>query len=141
MELNPYGRWTVNIATSRTITNGILAVVTNAPTNTAKPPSSSTITVNQAIRSGAGTPIACKIPPNVPTPFDSFATPWTMKPYPITALSTSAQASPGNLPWSVTITGVGLVDRKTWPQSSTTILSASRAPAASPGPTPLTAHH
>src|SRR5574339_383525 len=82
IELNPYGRWTVNMATRRTTANGMLATGTKAPIRTANPPISSTSMVAQAMRSGAGTPRACKVLEKPLGPLESLANPWTMKPYP-----------------------------------------------------------
>ena len=47
-ELNPYGRWTVTIATSKTKAVGMLAQTTKAPSNKAKPPRSSVPIVSQS---------------------------------------------------------------------------------------------
>jgi hypothetical protein len=58
IELNPYGRCTVNIATMRITIIGMLTTRTKTPSITAPPPSSSTRIVSQAIAWGIGTPIA-----------------------------------------------------------------------------------
>src|SRR5258706_7461107 len=82
MELKPYGRCTVNIATRRTTAIGMLTAQTNAPSRTAKPPTHSTSTVAHAMTWGAGTHSACRIPTNALGPLESFANPCAMKPYP-----------------------------------------------------------
>src|SRR5687767_8093513 len=82
IELNPYGRWTVNMATRRTTANGTLATDTKAPIRTANPPTNSTRMVAQAMTSGAGTPRACKVLEKPLGPLESLANPWAMKPYP-----------------------------------------------------------
>jgi hypothetical protein len=55
-ELNPYRRWTVTIATSKTAAVGILARTTKAPSIRAKPPTSSVPIVSHAAMCGSGTP-------------------------------------------------------------------------------------
>jgi uncharacterized membrane protein len=81
-ELNPYGRWTVSIATSTTKAVGMLTQATKAPSNKAKPPRSSVPMVNDAATCGSGTLSCCKIPANASGPLDNFAKPCSMKPYP-----------------------------------------------------------
>ena len=57
MELKPYLRCTVNIATSIMTISGILTTSTNAPTKIARPPTSSTNVDTHAVASGSGAPI------------------------------------------------------------------------------------
>jgi len=60
-ELNPYGRWTFIMATSKTKAVGmLLAQSTKAPTNRANPPTSSVPIVSQAAMCGAARQIAAK---------------------------------------------------------------------------------
>jgi hypothetical protein len=61
MELKPFGRCTVKMATSSTIIIGMLASGTQAPMNTANPPSNSTRTVAHDNNVAAGIPSACKM--------------------------------------------------------------------------------
>src|ERR1700722_138653 len=61
MELKPFGKCTVNMATSSTIVIGTLARGMNAPTITKNPPSNSTRTVAHDNSAAAGIPSACKI--------------------------------------------------------------------------------
>src|SRR5258707_14301030 len=57
MELNPYFKCTVNIATSIMTISGTLTISTNAPTTIARPPSISMNSATQAAASGSGQPI------------------------------------------------------------------------------------
>ena len=57
MELKPYLRCTVNIATSIMTISGTLTTSTNAPTKIARPPRSSTKVDTHAVASGSGAPI------------------------------------------------------------------------------------
>src|SRR5271156_3322112 len=79
-ELNPYGRWTVTIATIKIKAVGMLAQTTKAPSNKARPPTSSVPIVIHAATCGSGTPICCKIPANPSGPLDNLAKPCSMKP-------------------------------------------------------------
>src|SRR6266481_3644217 len=82
IELNPYGRCTVKIATNKSTAIGKLARDTKAPRSIAKPPSSSVSMVNHAVRCGAGTANACRIAANASGPLESLAKPCSMKPKP-----------------------------------------------------------
>src|SRR5437879_2139830 len=82
IELNPYGRCTVKIATNKSAAIGKLTRDTKAPRNIAKPPSSSVSMVNHAVKCGAGTANACRIVANASGPLDSLAKPCSMKPKP-----------------------------------------------------------
>lgn len=73
---------TVKIATSSSIAIGMLASVTNLPTRTPKPPSSSVIMLTQAMKCGAGTPSTCRIAAKLSGPRAIFAKPCSTKPYP-----------------------------------------------------------
>ena len=79
-ELNPYGSWTVNIAAGKTKAVGMLAQTTKAPSNKAKPPTSSVPIVSDVATCGSGTPRCCKIPANASEPLDNLAKPYSMKP-------------------------------------------------------------
>ena len=57
MELKPYRKWTLNIATSIMMMSGTLTISTNAPAKIAKPPPSSRIVDTQAVVSGRRAPI------------------------------------------------------------------------------------
>ena len=57
MELKPYFRCTVNIATSIVTMSGTLTTSTNAPTKIARPPRSSTNVDTHAVVSGREAPI------------------------------------------------------------------------------------
>ena len=58
VELNPFGRCTVMIATNRTIIIGSVAKGIRAPTRIISPPTSSTTIVSQPSKKDEGNPIA-----------------------------------------------------------------------------------
>src|SRR5690348_8115495 len=89
MELNPYCRWTVSIATNSTMIMGMLTSATTAPTNIAKPVTSSVRVVSQAMKCGNGTPIHVSTPANLSGPRLNLAQPWAMNPNPMTRRSSS----------------------------------------------------
>src|SRR5262249_7079035 len=85
------------MATRRMAAIGKLTSATKAPSNTARPPSSSTSMVDHAMRCDAGTPIACRMSANASGPLDSLAKPCAMKPYPtIRRSGIGAQRAIGN---------------------------------------------
>src|SRR5690348_3246754 len=93
MELNPYCRWTVNIATRRMTIIGMLASATKAPMNIANPVTSSVNVVSQAMKCGKGTPTHVRTAANLPGPRLSFAQPWAMNPNPMTTRNGSGAQS------------------------------------------------
>ena len=75
MELKPYFKCTVKIATSIEIIRGMLTRTTRAPTMIAKPPASSRSVTAHAVISGKGTPICSRSLPKPAGPRLHFAQP------------------------------------------------------------------
>jgi hypothetical protein len=75
MALNPYRRWTVNMATSIMTIRGTLTTATNAPARIARPPRISTNVDTQAVNSGSGAPICASSFANPSGPRLSLAQP------------------------------------------------------------------
>src|SRR5438128_5177486 len=99
IELNPYGRCTVKIATNNSAAIGKLTRDTKARRSIAKPPSSSVSIVTHAMKCDAGTASACRIAANVSVPLASLAKPCSMKPKPtIRRNGTGTHRAIGNPP-------------------------------------------
>src|SRR5262249_54227260 len=89
IELKPYFRWTVNIATSIMTMSGTLTTSTKAPTKIASPPRSSVNVDTHAVASGRGVPIWASSLAKPDGPRLSLAHPWAMNPKPMISRSDS----------------------------------------------------
>jgi len=68
IELKPYFRWTVNIATSIMVDKGIAVIVTKAPRRIANPPKSSKKGAIHEVKCGNGAPTFLQYSPNEAVP-------------------------------------------------------------------------